>query len=73
MLCYNFYPQNSVERNLLEKLNLEYKKYSKEEKINYVEIKNIKKYYINPNSIYPNSLGYQEIYKEIIDKIYINS
>lgn len=69
----NLYPQNSVERKLLEELNKEYKKLEKEDHMIYIkntEIEeNPEKYLENPTSIYPNELGYKEIYQNIQAKI----
>lgn len=70
---YNFYPQDSVDKILLDLLNKEYKKYAKRKNITYIEIENdLSKYYENPNSYYPSTLGYQEIYHQILKKIDIS-
>lgn len=66
---YNFYPQNSVERKLLDKLNYKYKKYSKKNNIIYVDNSNMNNklnlYIDNPNSYYPNVEGYKKIFNNI--------
>lgn len=70
---YNFYPQNSVEKELLDKLNYEYKKYSKKNDIIFVDNINMNdklgSYLDNPNSFYPNVSGYNAIYNNILSKI----
>lgn len=69
---YNFYPQETVERSLLNKLNKKYKDYCSKNDITYVEInENLEKYYENPNNNYPNILGYKQIYREILSEITI--
>lgn len=66
---YNFYPQNSVERKLLDKLNYKYKGYSKKNNIIYVDNSNMNNklnlYIDNPNSYYPNVEGYKKIFNNI--------
>ena len=72
---YNFYPQNSVERNLLDTLNANYQEYCKENKLIYVDNNNINKslsnYLENPECFYPNVNGYEAIYKNILKKLEI--
>lgn len=69
---YNNYPQNSVEKEILDKYNKKILIYSKKNDITYIKIeKNLSKYYENKDSIYPNTLGYEQIYKEILSKITI--
>lgn len=66
---YNFYPQNSVERKLLDKLNYKYKGYSKKNNIIYIDNSNMNNkldlYIDNPNSYYPNAMGYKKIFNNI--------
>ena len=65
----NFYPQNSVERNLLTALNNKYKSISKEKRTVFVENteieKNKTKYVENSKTIYLNSFGYKKIFENI--------
>ncbi len=72
---YNFYPQNSVERNLFNKLNIAYKEYCEKNELIYVDNNNINKslsnYLENPESFYPNVNGYEAIYKNILKKLEI--
>lgn len=67
---YNFYPQNSVEKKLLDKLNEKYKQICSKNNITFVDNnninKNINKYLENPNTIYPNKEGYKEIFNNIV-------
>lgn len=69
----NFYPQNTVERNMLDNLNDEIKKLSTEKNIKYVETNSLftknSGYLENPNSNFPNTNGYYQIYNKIIEKI----
>lgn len=70
---YNFYPQNSVERKLLEELNNRYKEYSNKNNIIFVDNKNMNNslftYLDNPNNFYPNISGYRKIANNILIKI----
>lgn len=69
---YNNYKDEKLKKGL-DDLNELYKKYSKEKNITYIEINNnLGKYYENPNSNYPNTLGYEQIYKKILSKIKLN-
>ena len=65
----NLYPQNSVERRLLTKLNNKYKSLSKEKHTVFVENseieKNKEKYVENSKTIYLNSFGYKKIFENI--------
>lgn len=65
----NLYPQNSVERRLLTKLNNKYKSLSKEKHTVFVENseieKNREKYVENSKTIYLNSFGYKKIFENI--------
>ncbi len=65
----NLYPQNSMERRLLTKLNNKYKSLSKEKYTVFVENpeieKNREKYVENPKTIYLNSFGYKKIFENI--------
>lgn len=65
----NLYPQNSVERRLLTKLNNKYKSLSKEKYTVFVENpeieKNREKYVENSKTIYLNSFGYKKIFENI--------
>ncbi len=70
---YNFYPHNSVERKILDKLNSEYKEYCTKNNIYFVDNENLNsnldQYLDNPNSIYPNVRGYKKIYSNISSKL----
>lgn len=70
---YNFYPQNSVEKELLEELNTKYKQYCKQNNLVFIENNSIEtkldKYLDNPDSFYPNTAGYKEISSNIILKM----
>lgn len=65
----NLYPQNSVERRLLTRLNNKYKSLSKEKHTVFVENseieKNKEKYVENSKTIYLNSFGYKKIFENI--------
>ena len=67
---YNFYPQNSVENKLLNKLNIKYKQFSKKNNLIYIDNSNmnsnLKLYLNNPNSHFPNIEGYKKIYSNIL-------
>lgn len=69
----NLYPQNSVERRLLTKLNNKYKSLSKEKYTVFVENpeieKNREKYVENSKTIYLNSFGYKKIFENIKSNI----
>lgn len=69
----NFYPQNTVERKMLNELNLAIKELSTEKNINFIEIDNLfnknSGYLENPDSNFPNTSGYKQIYNKIIEKI----
>ena len=70
---YNFYPQKTVQKRMLDKLNCGYKKISKKYQLIYINNSNINlnldKYLDNPGSIYPNTLGYKAIFDNILVKI----
>ena len=67
---YNFYPQNSVENKLLNKLNIKYKQFCKKNSLIYIDNSKmnnkLKLYLDNPNSYYPNTEGYKKIYSNIL-------
>lgn len=68
----NFFPQDSVEKNLLSQLNLKYKKLSKELGIKYIETGEVNNKEIeNSNSIYPSSEEYKKIFQKILKEITI--
>lgn len=73
---YNFYPQNSVERKMLESLNSKLKEYSMKNNLIFVDNSNMDKslflYLDNPNSIYPNIDGYKKISYNIWSKMLKN-
>ena len=73
---YNFYPQNSVEKELLSNLNLKYKEYCSKNNLIFVDNSNIDKsislYLDNPNSFYPNTSGYKKIASNIWIKMLKN-
>lgn len=62
---YNFYPQNSVERKMLESLNSKLEEYCMKNNLIFVDNGNMDNslslYLDNPNSIYPNIDGYKKI------------
>lgn len=66
---YNFYSQNSVERTLLDNLNKKLKEYSKKNHLIFVDNSNLNSnlddYLDNPNTFYPNHLGYEKIFNNI--------
>lgn len=66
---YNFYPQNSVERKLLDELNNRYKEYSNKNNIIFVDNNNMEDllftYLDNPNNFYPNVYGYRKMANNI--------
>lgn len=66
---YNFYPQNSVERNLLDNLNSGLKEYSEKNHLVFVDNSNLNtsldEYLDNPNIFYPNYRGYEKIFNNI--------
>lgn len=70
---YNFYPQNSVERNMLDNLNKKYQQFCGKNNITFIDNSNLDNklfnYLENPNSFYPNVNGYEKIYQNIIDSI----
>ncbi len=70
---YNFYPQDSVDKKLLDNLNAKYKSYSKRKNIIYIDNSNMNTHLItyldNPNSYYPNTEGYKKIYSNLSSKI----
>ena len=70
---YNFYPQNSIDKKLLDKLNEKYKIFSKRKDIIYIDNSNMNNklttYLDNPNSYYPNIEGYRKLYSNISSKI----
>lgn len=70
---YNFYPQNSVERNMLNELNKKYQQFCGNNNIIFIDNHNLDtklyNYLENPNSFYPNVNGYEIIYKNILDSI----
>lgn len=69
----NFYPQNSVDKKLLDELNLKYKELSTEFQINYIEVDDhINKnsgYFEARDSFYPTEEEYKEIYNKILREI----
>lgn len=73
---YNFYPQNSVERKMLESLNSKLKEYSMKNNLIFVDNSNMDNslslYLDNPNSIYPNIDGYKKISDNIWSKMLKN-
>lgn len=73
---YNFYPQNSVERKMLESLNSKLEEYSMKNNLIFVDNSNMDKslslYLDNPNSIYPNIDGYKKISDNIWSKMLKN-
>ena len=70
---YNFYPQNTVEKTILDRLNSRYKNYCKKNNMIFVDNNNINdvlgKYLDNPDSFYPNIDGYEEISKNILSEM----
>lgn len=66
---YNYYPQKTVEKNLLDNLNIKYKEYAKNNDLIFIDNSNINNklnlYLDNPKSYYPNIKGYEKIYKNI--------
>ena len=70
---YNFYPQNSVERTLLDKLNKKYQQFCGKNNIVFIDNHNLDNklfnYLENQNSFYPNINGYEQIYKNILEEI----
>lgn len=67
---YNSYKSNDELKLLLDNLNKKYEDYAKSNKIKCIPMKkNLDKYFENPNSNYPNSLGYGEISKEILSSL----
>lgn len=66
---YNFYPQNSVERILLNDLNSGLKEYSEKNNLTFVDNSNLNSnlddYLDNPNIFYPNYRGYEKIFTNI--------
>lgn len=73
---YNFYPQNSVEKNLLDRLNFKYEEYCSKNNMVFVDNGNMNEslssYLDNPNSIYPNIDGYKQISNNIWREILKN-
>lgn len=69
---YNFYPQNSVERNMLDQLNQKYQQFCGKNNIVFIDNKKMNNklfnYLENPNCFYPNVNGYNQIFKNILDK-----
>ena len=69
------YPErNNKYRTMIKKLNNQYKKYCKKERINFIDtnkILNKNEYFDAEESIYPNTKGYKELAKNIIN-IYKN-
>ncbi len=70
---YNFYPQDAVDKKLLDMLNENYKEYSKRKNIIYIDNSNMNNnlsmYLDNPNSYYPNVSGYKKMYSNLYMKI----
>lgn len=70
---YNFYPQKSVERNLLYNYNQEIIKYCQKNKLIYVDNtnieKNLEKYINYSNSFYLNNNGYKQIFDNILEEM----
>ena len=66
---YNFYSQNSVERNLLDDFNSKLKEYSEKNHLIFVDNSNLESnlndYLDNPNVFYPNYRGYEQIFNNI--------
>lgn len=73
----NFYPQNSVEKSLLDELNKKYKELSTEIKVNYINIDDIfhknSGYFTSRDNIYPLEEEYIEIYHKILKEITLES
>ena len=73
---YNFYPQNSVERKMLESLNSKLEEYCMKNNLIFVDNSNMDNslslYLDNPNSIYPNIDGYKKISDNIWSKMLKN-
>lgn len=67
---YNFYPQNSVERKILNKLNQKYQQFCGKNNIIFINNCSLDNklfnYLENPYSFYPNTNGYEQIYENII-------
>ncbi len=72
---YNFYPQNSVERNLLDNLNRKYQQFCGKNNLIFIDNHNLDNkifnYLENPYCFYPNINGYEKIYLNIIENINI--
>lgn len=72
---YNFYPQKTVEKELLMRLNCELKNNSKRLHYVYVDNSNLNNklslYLENPDSIYPNNKGYKQIFNNILANLTI--
>lgn len=70
---YNFYPQNSVEKTLLDKLNRKYQQFCGKNNITFIDNHNLDNklfnYLENPNCFYPNINGYEQIYKNIVEEL----
>ena len=67
---YNSYKDDDRTKGMLDSLNIKYQDYAKSNSLKYISItRNLDKYFENPNSNYPNSLGYGEISKDIISAI----
>ena len=72
---YNFYPQNSVERKLLNELNNNYQQLNGKNNIIFIDNSNLNtnlsNYLENPNSFYPNTAGYSQIFNNILKNLII--
>ncbi len=70
---YNFYPQNSVERKILDKLNRKYQQFCGKNNLIFIDNSNLSNrlfnYLENPNSFYPNINGYEQIYQNIMREL----
>lgn len=71
----NLFPQNSVEKKLLDQLNFKYRELSTELGIKYIDTNQIgnknNKWIENSDSIYPPSEEYRKIFQKILEEITI--
>ena len=71
----NCYPQDSVEKDLLERLNLKYQDLAEEIGIEYIEVEEVLNkncgYFQNEEKYYPSESEYKNIYHQILKEITI--